>query len=220
MAAIPGTLQQQVPLRLYSADGKIASGSAPQLILPAMPARLALIVQNESAYDMWVEIGPARAHVTINGSGQAASVVFNTAGLDNAGFNYTYPPKVSVIGGAGPYVTPTSWPGSVGQELWENTPSGPGLRPATILAAVSGGAISGFTITDPGAGYTNPPELYLENDPRDPFGCADPSIGGGTGLLLKANGSSIAFDATACPTGQVAIFCATATAQFSCRYMV
>jgi len=166
-----------------------------------------------------VEMGPARAHATISG-GQVATVVASTVRLDNVGFNYTYPPIVTVLGGRGAFVTPTSWPGSAGQELWENAPSGPGFRPATVLATISGGAISGFTITDPGAGYTNPPQIYLENDPRDPFGCADPSLGSGVGKRLVANGSSMSYDGTACPTVQVAIFCTSASAQFLCEYMV
>lgn len=219
MAAIPGTGQQQTPYRLYSADGRVAVGGTPQLILPAQPARLMLTIQNVSANDMWVEFGPARAHATVSGGG-VATVVDNTVGLDNVGFNYTYVPFVRVLGGAGAYVTPTSWPGAVGQELWQSTPSGPTGRPATITAALSGGSISGFTINDAGIGYTNAPELYLENDPRDPFGCADPSLGGGTGLLLKAGGASVSFDGTACPTVQIAVYCATTNAQYLCRYMV
>lgn len=221
MAAIPGTLQQQVPLRLYRADGKIASATLPQLILPAQPARLLLTIQNVSAADMWVEMGPARAHATVS-NGQVATVVSSAAAQDNVGFNYTIPPIVNVLGGRGSFVNPASWPGASGQELWENAPSGPALRPAVIRATVSGGAISGFVIEDPGAGYTNPPELYLENDPRDPFGCADPSLvaAAGTGMLLKANGSSVTFDGAACPTVQVAIFCGTLGAQFLCGYMV
>ncbi len=214
--------QQRGPHYAYRADGVIISGSAPQLILPAMQTLLRLTVQNCSAHPMWVERGPARAHATIT-NGAVTSIDFTDAGLDNAGFNYTLAPKVAVLGGGGNFVTPTSWPGSVGQEQWQ-VPSGPNARPAAITAVLTSGAISSFVIDDPGAGYVNPPELFLINHPSDPFGCADPSIGSGTGFFLNGTsggiGSSYSLDGTGCDTSQVAIFCATTGAQFFVEYML
>jgi hypothetical protein len=214
---LQGTANQAGPHFRYRADGTIASATLPQLILPQSRTRTTFLFLNNSTVAMWIEIGPARAHAVMTG-GSVTSVVFNTQGLDNAGFNYTKPPIVRALGGDGKLVTPTSWPGNKGQ-VTTDVPSGPVSRPAIISATISGGHITGFTITDPGAGYVNAPELYLENDPYDPFGCADPSVGGGSGFLIQPGGS-IGSDSTACDTSAIAVFCGTAGSPFACAYMI
>ncbi len=53
-------------------------------------------------------------------------------------------------------------------------PAGTGHRTATATVAVSGGKVTGFTVTDPGYGYTTVPAVTL-------------SGGGGSGASAKAN---------------------------------
>lgn len=205
----------------YRADGQTLSGSNPQLLLPKALSRATVTIANCSDTSMWIERGQARAHAALT-SGVVTSVVFNTAGLDNAGFNYTYAPIVHVEGGGPGLATPTSWPGSKGQIQW-SPPQGPTARPARIRCTVSGGAVNAFIIDDGGSGYANPPELWLENDPRDPFGCADPSLNSGTGYLLGATGqpnSVLTINGTACSTDPIALFCAATSKKFYVAYML
>ena len=137
--------------------------------------------------------------------------------MDNVGFNYTKPPSVLFLGGGGNYVTPSSWPLGAGQENWP-VPTGPGNRPARGHAVLSAGTVASITIDDGGAGYVNAPRVILLNDPADPFGCFDPSIGSGSGIQLLAAGSAYTVNGTICDTAQIAIFCGTGGAPFAVEY--
>src|SRR4051812_9237914 len=152
-----------------------------------------LLVQNTSQAPMWMDHGPCRARATIT-AGAVTSLT-----ITNAGFGYTVPPIVELIGGAAPIVTST-WNG-YGQIGYPNpagftsaTATVPAIysRPAKVRAVLTLGVLTSFVIDDPGAGYINAPMVVMYNAPNDPFGCADPSVNiSGTiysGLQIPPNG--------------------------------
>ena len=71
-------------------------------------------------------------------------------------------------------------------------------------------SVASVAILDGGAGYVRPPELFIENSlaPLDPYGCADPSVNSGSGLVIYA-GASFTFNGTFCPTDAIAVYGAT-----------
>jgi hypothetical protein len=187
----------------YRADGTIASGSAPQLILPEAPERCFLDWQNLSGVNMWLEFGSARAHAVLT-NGIVTSVV-----MDNVGFGFTLPPRIEFLGGGTAGIIGYSGSGQPGSPA----PS----KHAKGHALLSGGTVGSIVIDDGGAKYQNAPYVRITNDPKDPFGCADPSIGGGTGRLMFP-GASLYDAHISVPTDQMAVFCGTATSPFFCRY--
>lgn len=103
------------------------------------------------------------AVVSAAGSGyvQATTVVTPSAG--NSQWH-------AVVGGTlNPPVTITV-PGanySMPPVLYIAAPPSPGV-PATGIASLTGGAVSGITLTNFGAGYTSPPKIVLVPNPTDP----------------------------------------------------
>ncbi len=75
---------------------------------------------------------------------------------------------------------------------------------ATGHATISGGAVTAITVDDQGAGYTNTPNIYLQNDPRDTAGngatatCTLTGSGTVTALVVTDFGNAIT--STAVPT--------------------
>lgn len=217
----PNTESQSGLHRTFRADGTLASGSAPQLVLPQALARCNFVVQNISVSTMWLEMGCARATATISGG------VVNSITVGNGGFGFTLPPSVEVKGGAGGYVTSTAsgWngigligsPDPVGVNLTTTPPNY--FRPCRAHAVLSTGVVSSIVIDDGGAGYVNPPEVLLFNNALDPFGCADPSVGSGSGIELSASGGAFSYSGTACPTDALALFGSIST-KFTVVYMV
>jgi hypothetical protein len=205
--------QQEAQHFLYSADGTILSATNPQLVLGRSLSRAILLIQNTSADVQWWEFGSARATAAIT-SGAVSSIT-----VTNPGFNFTNPPLVRFWGGGQPFRGNTSYTGLPQPNA--PVPQNPGrhAKAIAVLGAASvGKLISSITIEDPGAGYLCAPMVFLINSDLDPNGCADPSHGSGSGFEL-ASGAFLRFDATACPTDSIAVFCATANAQFVCRWM-
>lgn len=98
--------------------------------------------------------------------------VLTSVAVTNGGSGYVYPPLVLFDAPAG-----VANPGVV-------TPNGQAAQPgfmATGYATLTAGAVSAVTLTDQGAGYTNTPNVFLINDPRDSTGngaTAVPAVGG------------------------------------------
>jgi hypothetical protein len=145
----------------------------------------------------------------------------------NVGFGYTLPPRVQFMGGGSPLIaSAATWDGRGLPDFPGPLQSGGGLpatglpnRVAVGVAVISGNTVSSITIIDGGGGYINPPEIVLTNHPNDPFGCADPSIGGGSGVLLGANGGYYATNSTAVWMDAVALF-GTSGSKFYVEYML
>lgn len=199
-----GARHQQVDAPLYVAD--VTLTGSPQLVLATSVARTCLILQNLGTHVMNVEIGGPRAHCTMS-AGAVASVV-----IDNAGFNFTYPPLVLFMGG-GPQQGQKSGP-----YLGLNQPNGTSpTHPAQGHAVIVGGAVSSIVIDDPGAGYLSAPYVYIYNNVNlDPYGCALPSATSGISLPLS-QASPLVFNGTFCPTAPIAVL-GTAADVLLCRW--
>lgn len=153
---------------------------------------------------MYVEFGSARTHCALS-SGAVSSVT-----VDNGGFGFTIPPVVEFLGG-----------GNGGNTAVIGTidPYGPApAHPAQAHAVLTAGVVTSIVIDDPGVGYVAVPYVRLINSNLDFVGCADPSKNSGSGLLLYP-GQTITDNDLTVPTDQVAVFCATLSAAFFCRYM-
>jgi hypothetical protein len=196
----------------YVADGAIAAGGTPQLVLPMLPSRSYLELQNLSNGPLWFENGAARATATISG-GKVSSVA-----VTNSGFNYTIAPLIIFYGG-----------GNAGNSsyLGNNQPGGEGPntmltpgRPAIAHCVMSGSAgnlsVSSIVVDDPGAGYVCAPFVFIQNNNLDIYGVATPSAT--SGRLLTAQGPPLVISGTAW-TDQIAVFGATTGQAFLCRWM-
>lgn len=214
---LPNSGNQAARHRVYRADGSLST-TAPKLVLPEASSRAFLHIANVGAAVLWVETGCARATATISGGAVTGFTILN------GGFGFTRPPKVELKGGGGPISTALSasaWDGRGQVDIWP-TPNGMNLlvtpttynRPCIAHAVLTSGVVSSIVVDDPGQGYVNIPNVEMFNDPLDPFGCADPSAGSGSGMSLAATTGSYTFNGTFCTTNAVAVYAATATSYF------
>lgn len=198
---------------LFDASGTIVSGSVAQLVLPKAKSRSSLIIQNVSSANMWVEFGGARATAALTTKGVSSCTI------TNAGFGYSIAPNVKFLGGA--YQNPNKISPTYTLQGLPDWPAP--SHPATAHCVMSGAAgsmtVSSIVIDDPGANYCYPPYVWLDNMYNDLYGAADPSVSP-SGILLIANGGSYTSNGTICTTDQVAIYCASASAAFTCKYAV
>ncbi len=213
-----GASGQQLHHPLYDASGTIASGGTAQLLLPEAKSRAFLLVMNISDTDMYLEIGGARATCSLT-NGAVSSFT-----ITNAGFNYTAPPIVELLGGGNggnPAYLGVGQPGYPAPGDAGNTAARYSdmtqQRVAKAHAVLTGGAVSGFEIEDPGAGYAAAPYVFMRNSLRDPFGVAIPSAT--SGILLPSSGGAYYVNGTACTTDALAIFCTSGSKSFVCRWM-
>ncbi len=210
MGALPQIRDQVVNIELYDASGTITSGGTAQLIMPVSNRRSSFLLQNISDTNMFIEFGPARAAATLS-SGTVASVA-----VTNAGFNYTMAPKVVFFGGGNTgnnYNNPNFLSAGL-----PDYPAPSNIASAHCVMTGSAGnlSISSIVVDNPGSGYIKPPYVYLLNDPQDPFGCALPSATSGFELL--ANGGSLSYNGSVCPTSQFAVYCATTSKAFTAKF--
>lgn len=202
MARIAGFSEQQVLTPVYRADGTVAAGGTPQLILPRAAPRSSILIQNTSASDtITIEFGSARATATISG-GQVTAVT-----VTNGGFGYTYPPYVRFLGGGNMLN---------GRDLGLGYPNQ--LAPsnyATAHCVLTAGAVSSIVIDNPGAGYDCAPYVQLLNDPNDNYGCAAPSATSGFKL---AAGASLYQTYNIVTTDAIAVYGPTTGNSWFCQY--
>jgi hypothetical protein len=202
MARTVGFTEQQVLTPVYRADGYLAAGGTPQLILPRAAPRSSILIQNTSASDaITIEFGCARATATISGGKVTAITV------TNPGFGFTYAPNVHFLGGGNPLN---------GRDLGVGYPNQD--APSNYAAAhcvLTNGAISSIVIDNPGSGYTSAPYVQLLNDPNDDYGCAVPSSTSGYRL---APGQTLYQAFNVVTTDSVAVFGATAGDSWFCQY--
>lgn len=206
-----GSAGQGVPHFMFDSSGAIVSATAPQLILPRSFSRSHFVVANLSAtLPMYLEIGSARAVATLT-NGVVTGVT-----VTNPGFGFSLPPTIEFRGGGA-----GMFPGFLGSGD-PNSPSP--SKVATAHCVMSGAApnqvVASVTVDYGGAGYLVAPYVLIQNAQNDANGCADPSSGGGSGLLLPAAGGSYVVNGTACTTDQMALFCSTgAGAKFTVKWM-
>lgn len=188
----------------FRADGSIASGSSPQLVLPESWQRSYFQFQNTSTATMYLEFGSARATCSLTNNQVSSFTIIN------GGFGFTLPPVVEFLGGGS---------GGNSARIGTTDPFGPAPQhPAAAHCVLTGGAVSSIVIDDPGLSYLVAPYVRITNNPLDFIGCADPSKNSGSGLILYP-GQSVTDQELTVPTDQVAVFCATSTSTFFCRYM-
>lgn len=184
-------------------SGTIAAGGTSQLLLPYQPTRSYFLFQNISDTAMYLGVGAPTATASLS-SGKVSSV-----SVVNGGFGFTYPPKVKFYGGSVAVVGPAD---SLGSQ-WGNAPA----DAAVAVANLSGNAVNTITVQNGGSGYLVAPYVYLEQDPRDPFGCTNPSAT--SGIQINAGGSYI-MDASTVTTDPIAVFCATISKAFTCKVVL
>ena len=214
MGVLVGAYMQQKRFPLYCADGTITSGGTAQLVLPQVPSRSLLKIQNLSNGPLWFEFGSARATATLT-SGAVSSFT-----ITNAGFNFTKPPVVKLFGGGkagnGSYL-------GLGQPGGEAPVSTLGLGvPALAYATLSGGAVNAIVLEQHhgytgGIGYVCAPYVFMMNSDLDPNGCAVPSAT--SGMLLTAQSAPYILDGTSCHTDAISVYGATTGQAFLCRWM-
>lgn len=218
---LQGTKDQQRRDFLYDASGSITTGGTPQLVLPEAKSRTMLMLGNLSSGNLWFEFDGARATIAISNGIVTGSTV------TNGGFGYTVPPTVTLLGG-GPGIGLTT--AAAGEPTYPapGTPDGfifhigdlSKYRPAKMHAVLTAGVVTSLVIDDAGAGYQQAPYAHIHNSvAMDVYGCADPSLNSGTGLLIPNATQPIIFNGTACPTGPVAVFGASTGQRFTVKFM-
>lgn len=164
--------------------------------------------------NIWRPIGEnGSSYIQVDSDGNNYRIANQTgcaigAVITNAGSGYTSAPAVTasaggsswlaIVGGAVNTTVVVNTPGSnyqyPPQVIIQAPPNG--CIPATATAAISGGAVTGITITNQGAGYTTAPFVTLLNDPRDTTGSgasASVTLTGAqtvTGLLCTNHGTA------------------------------
>ena len=218
-----GSRGQQQRDHYICADGTITLGGTSQLLLPERKSTSFLFIQNNSTGALWLEFGGARSTVSIAGAGPTGTL--NAFTVTNGGFGYTLPPKVLLFGGGSggnnlsPGATLPGWP----------SPGDPGFAaprmgsttayPGKAHAVLGAGVVTSIIVDDPGSGYVTPPYVLLENDLLDPNGVANPFFGSVTsGFQLGPSGANYYVNGTHCPTDAIAIYGATTTQAFTCRW--
>lgn len=207
---------------IFASTVTIGSGGGSFLVLPNQVTRSFLEISTPtSAAVGYISMGAGEATATLT-SGAVSSIT-----VVDGGFNYTLPPVVQILGGGnggnptniGATADPFSdIPGKpvAGTQPSALTPSG---SQATAVATVSGGAITGITVTNGGSGYVIAPYVWITNNTNDPNGCANPFRGSaGTGRVVTS-GNPLTYNGTDCPTSPVAVYCATSGAVFLVKWM-
>jgi hypothetical protein len=216
---LPGARGQQERDLTLGGAGTITAGGTAQLLLPEAKSRSLFIFSNLSSGNLLLEFGSARAHAVLTGTAVTSIVI------DNAGFNFTYPPSVDLIGGGNSNNTAYLGVADVGYPapgdpayVYPRTTDLSGQRPARAgIPVLSAGAVSSIPVADGGAGYQIAPLVFIKNSMRDPFGCAIPSAT--SGILIVAGGGSFYVNGPACMTDSIAVFGATTGQQFYYKYM-
>lgn len=191
---------------LFVADGTITTGGTSQRILANSISRSYLFIQNLSTAALYVEIGGARATATLT-LGAVTSMT-----VTNGGFGYTRVPQVMFYGGGNEGNASFVASGQFGYPV--------PAHPAMARAVLTGGVVTSFVIDDPGTLYAATPTVFLQSDPLDPHGVADPHFSSSnSGYLLNPQGGNLEFNGTTCPTYAVSIWGATTGQAFTCRWI-
>lgn len=202
-----GSGGQALPHLTFDASGTILSATLPQLLLPRAFSRSSLQIYNlHATAAMFLEIGSARAVATLT-AGKITSVT-----VTNAGFGFSIAPAITFRGGGA-----NEYPGFFGS----TDPASPAATHVGSAHCVMSGTapnlkVASITVDDGGSGYLVPPYVEIRNRNVDPNGCADPSAG--TGVPIAAGGSYVV-NGTTCTTDQLALFCGTLAAPFTCKWM-
>lgn len=166
-------------------DVHIPSGTF--MVSPGNLSQMQILDPVTNTWTPWTADTTTSSNISVNSDGYNYRV-YNPTGfpigalVNNGGTGYTSAPAVatgsaqgatwqSIVGGALSAINITS--GGSGANYGippivniANPPS-PGV-PATAVANISGGIVTGFTIINPGAGYASAPAVVLATAPNDP----------------------------------------------------
>jgi hypothetical protein len=201
-----GVAEQQILTPTFRADGVLAAGGTPQLVLPHAAPRSSVLIQNTSASDtLTFEFGSARATATIT-SGVVTSVT-----VTNAGFGFTYPPIIWFLGGG------KHRNGAFLGLGYPNQPSPANFAVAHCVMTGAAGAMSvaSIAIDNGGSNYVTAPYVQIMNDPNDPIGAALPSATSGFQLYP---GQSLYEAHSIVTTDQISVYGATTGDSWFCRF--
>lgn len=205
-----GSGEQQLQHPFYDSSGTLpSSGGTPQVILPVQPSRSVLLVQNLSTADMYMQVGSAQATCTISGG------AVNAVTVTNAGFNFSKPPLVRFFGGGTQNNTSYVGRGAPGAIA----PSNFATAHPVMTGSVPNQSVASITVDNGGSDYVIAPYVFIMNSDLDPYGCANPALSSGNGIWLPAAGGSFYINGTGCPTDSIALYCATANARYTCKFM-
>ena len=202
---LPGVGEQFVRAHLYDASGTITSGGTAQLVLGQSQSRSYFFFQNTSLGPLNLEIGSARATATIT-NGVVTSVT-----LKNAGFNFTLPPLIRFLGGGN--IGNSSYIG-LGQP-GAPAPSNVAQAQAVMTGSAPNQSVSSITVNYGGGGYACAPYVFINNDPKDPNGCAVPSAT--SGIVIPAGGTFV-MENSVVTTDPVAVYGASTGQSFICKW--
>ena len=167
--------------------------------------------------------GAYSSTVTVSGGGGSGAAVTANLGVTTASFTvssgtdtYSGAPTVTIAGGSGATatallgLTAASFTISSGTDTYSVAPnvtiSGGGGTGATATAVLTGGTVTGITITNPGSGYTTAPTLAFSGG----------TISNGGTLAPSATGNATYFEVTGVNvTAAGANFTTTPTLSFS-----
>lgn len=220
MSKIVGVGEQQVAHYLFDASGTITTGGTAQLVLPQHPSRSVLMFVNNSANTMYLDFGCGYAHCTLT-NGAVSSVT-----VDNAGFNFTQPPRIRFLGGGYPQVTLASgqaagYNSSYVSAGGPNFPAPPNCATAVAVLAsssIAGKKINSITVTNGGSNYAVAPFVQIIPSDLDPNGVVIPASTNATSIKLPA-GASLSWIAGMCPTDALSVVSSSTSDAFTCKYM-
>jgi len=210
---------------MFDASGLITSGGTSQLLLPEAKSRAWLYIQNLSGTEnLYLDAGSARATANMT------SGVVTSCTITNGGFNFTYPPIVQFIGGGNAGQGGWLGVGQIGYPppgdsmgLLLSTVNLQGQSVATGHAVLTNHVVTSIVVDFGGAGYQAAPFVLMTNDPRDPFGCADPhfnSANGFWGTKLLLPNTDFQSSTAACSTDPWSVYAVTTGHPFTCKYMI
>lgn len=200
---------------MYAVSGTVGSGGGKYLVLPEMKSRSFFLFENLGANTFYLTFGAGEATATLT-SGTVSSI-----SVVNGGFGYTIAPQVLLLGGGADgntTFTGATAPGYPPPGVSYNNDLPPIGRPAQAHAVLSGGVVNSIVVDDGGTGYAKAPWVLLVNDPNDPNGASDPSVGSGYGVCVVGSGS-FQFSGTTCTTSPVAVYSATSGSRWCCTFM-
>lgn len=196
----------------FDASGTITAGGASQLLLPERKSCSFLSIVNISDTTMYLEIGSARASCTISNG------AVNSVTVTNGGFGFTYPPGIEFLGGGPNVFFNPLIKSNAGAAAIYGFPAP--SRPARAHAVLGGGVVTSIVIDDGGSGYLIAPFVHMANDPRDPYGCADPFFNStNSGYPLSPGFGSYYNNGTVCTTDPISVFCASSAKPFTVKWM-
>ena len=195
---------------LYDASGTL-SGTTPVLLLPVQRSRSLLIIQNTGVSTLYVDFGSARATAVMGGT--APNRYVSSVTVTNAGQGFSFAPRIKFIGGGWTQTEATS---SSTPDM--DSPSSYAVAHCVMTGTAPNMSIASIVVDNPGSGYQAAPFILIENDPRDMLGCVAASGTGGAGAIPLSSGSAaMRFDASFCPTTQVAIV-GQSGGSYMCKY--